>query len=55
MIDIPPDTPPGAYELRLTAYDLETQKPAYEVGTGPSELVVARVQARKVGHSGPGY
>ena len=49
LIDIPPETQPDANELRLTAYDPETLKPAYEAGTWPSEVVVARVQARKVG------
>ena len=49
LFDILPEIPPDANELRLTAYERETLKPAYEAGTWPSEVVVARVQARKVG------
>lgn len=43
FLDIPPDIPPGLYDLRLIVYNAETQIPTVEIDVWEPELVLARV------------
>ena len=43
FLDIPPDMPPGLYDLRLTVYNAETLIPTVEIDVWEPELVLARV------------
>ena len=43
-LDLPPDLPPGEYELRLVVYDFETLKPTVELGVWEPETTLTRLQ-----------
>lgn len=43
FLDIPPDLPPGLYDLRLIVYNAETLIPTVEIDVWEPELVLARV------------
>ena len=44
QVDIPPDIPPGEYELRLVVYDGHTLIPTVELGVWQGETVLAQLQ-----------
>ena len=44
FLDMPPDLPPGSYELRLTVYNAETLTPTVEIDVWEPELVLARLR-----------
>jgi len=43
FLDIPPDIPPGLYDLRLIVYNAETQIPTVEIDVWEPELMLARI------------
>ncbi len=45
-VDIPPDIPPGQYELQLVVYDEETLKPTAELDVWITEIALAQLQLR---------
>ena len=46
VLDIPPDIPPGQYELRLIVYNAHTLTPTVELGVWKPEAVLAHVQVQ---------
>lgn len=52
FLDIPPDLPPGLYELRLIVYDAETLTPTVEIDVWEPEVVLARLRFIHEGHEG---
>ena len=43
LVDIPADTPPGQYELRLIVYESRTLVPSAEVDQWQTEIVLAQL------------
>jgi len=44
LVDIPPDTPPGHYELRLIVYNSQTLDPSAEIDRWETEIVLAELK-----------
>ena len=44
FLDLPPDLPPGLYELRLIVYNAETLTPTVEIDVWEPEFVLARLR-----------
>ncbi len=44
LLHLPPDLPPGEYELRLVVYDFETQVPTVQIDVWEPETTLARLR-----------
>ena len=44
LLHLPPDLPPGNYELRLVVYDFETQTPTVQIDVWQPETTLARIR-----------